>query len=160
MLQEKEMLWVPVLSYHNTADQDRSSRDNKSRVEVVREADYVTSQEGHKNVYVYSGAENTLKISRVYSTQWLCDYNMLYYPFDTQVDIINKYRQQSKSCNRSEMSFGAELQRGDAVLQVRVETCRGVSGVQWTHRAHTVLRQVNKCICKCLSLLGYFSGTL
>ena len=88
------MLWVPVLSYHNTADQDRSSRDNKSRVEVVREGDYVTSQEGHKNVYVYSGAENTLKISRVYSTQWLCDYNMLYYPFDTQVDIINKYRQQ------------------------------------------------------------------
>ena len=74
-----------MVSYLNTADQDRTSRDNKSQVEVIREAGYVTSQDGAKNVYVYSGEENTLKISRVYSTQWLCDYNMLYYPFDTQV---------------------------------------------------------------------------
>ena len=55
------------------------------RVEVIREANYVPMEEGAKNVYVYYGEENTLKISRVYSTQWLCDYNMLYYPFDTQV---------------------------------------------------------------------------
>ena len=38
-----------------------------------------------KNIYIFSGAENTLKISRVYSTKWLCDYHMLWFPFDTQV---------------------------------------------------------------------------
>ena len=79
------MLWVPELTFLNTADQDTTSRDNRSRVEVIREADYVPREEGAKNVYVYLGEENTLKISRVYSTQWLCDYDMLYYPFDTQV---------------------------------------------------------------------------
>ena len=38
-----------------------------------------------KNVYIYKGQENTLKINRVYSTEWLCEYEMTNYPFDTQV---------------------------------------------------------------------------
>ena len=33
----------------------------------------------------FQGRENTLKISRVYSTEWLCSYEMINYPFDTQV---------------------------------------------------------------------------
>ena len=37
------------------------------------------------NIYVYPGEGSPLEISRVYSTQWLCSYQMLNYPFDTQV---------------------------------------------------------------------------
>ena len=99
------MLWVPVVTYLNTAGQERTSRDNKSRVEVVREGSYTTSLEGHKNVYLYSGAENTLKISRVYSTEWLCDYNMLYYPFDTQKCPL-------------ELSFNEDLETSNSVLRL------------------------------------------
>ena len=45
-----------------------------------------------KNVYIYKGQENTLKINRVYSTEWLCEYEMTNYPFDTQVKNYQKYR--------------------------------------------------------------------
>ena len=38
-----------------------------------------------KNVYIYPGEANILMITRVYSTEWLCSYEMVNYPFDTQV---------------------------------------------------------------------------
>ena len=37
------------------------------------------------NIYIYEGSENPFLITRVYSTKWLCSYDMLFYPFDTQV---------------------------------------------------------------------------
>ena len=61
-------------------------RDNKSLVIVERQGTYqVSSDDVTKNVYQFSGTENTLKITRVYSTEWLCSYEMINYPFDTQV---------------------------------------------------------------------------
>merc|ERR1719447_1397758 len=36
------------------------------------------------NIYIYEGSENSFLINRVYSTKWLCSYDMLFYPFDTQ----------------------------------------------------------------------------
>ena len=55
-------------------------------ITVSREGQYEISEDVEaKNVYIYKGKENTLKINRVYSTEWLCDYEMTNYPFDTQV---------------------------------------------------------------------------
>ena len=55
-------------------------------VTVKREGQYQHSKvDKANNIYIYSGAENTLKITRVYSTKWLCDYHMIWFPFDTQV---------------------------------------------------------------------------
>ena len=81
---EKQQIWIPSITFLNTADQERSLRDNKSQVTVKREGQLQHSGVDKLN-NIYSGAENTLKITRVYSTKWLCDYNMLWYPFDTQV---------------------------------------------------------------------------
>ena len=66
--------------------QEQSLRDNKSLIIVEKQGDYdISGDTEDKNVYLYSGEENTLKISRVYSTEWLCNYEMINYPFDTQV---------------------------------------------------------------------------
>ena len=40
------------------------------------------------NIYIYEGSENSFLINRVYSTKWLCSYDMLFYPFDTQVNLF------------------------------------------------------------------------
>ena len=80
------MIWIPSVTFLNTADQVRSLRDNKSLVTVDRVGQYHNSDGSKtKNIYIYSGADNPMEITRVYSTKWLCDYNMLWYPFDTQV---------------------------------------------------------------------------
>ena len=69
--------------------QEQSLRDNKSLIIVEKQGDYdISGDTEDKNVYLYSGEENTLKISRVYSTEWLCNYEMINYPFDTQVCIM------------------------------------------------------------------------
>ena len=80
------MIWVPTVTFLNTAGQERSQRDNTSLVTVERLSGYTISDDTEpNNVYIYQGRENTLKISRVYSTEWLCSYEMINYPFDTQV---------------------------------------------------------------------------
>lgn len=82
---ERSLLWVPSVTFVNTARQERSLRDNSSLVTVSREGRLERSgREEVDNIYIYAGAANPLTISRVYSTKWLCSYNMLYYPFDTQ----------------------------------------------------------------------------
>ena len=41
-----------------------------------------------KNNFLYEGKENLLKISRGYVANWICDFDMNYYPFDTQVKKV------------------------------------------------------------------------
>ena len=38
-----------------------------------------------KNSVLYEGKENQLKLSRGYASTWFCNFDMTYYPFDTQV---------------------------------------------------------------------------
>ena len=38
---------------------------------------------------VYSGADNGITISRVYSIKFYCDYQMAWYPFDQQVCMVD-----------------------------------------------------------------------
>ena len=78
--------FLKIKSYNEDIFQEHSLRDNKSLVIVERQGTYqVSSDDVTKNVYQFSGTENTLKITRVYSTEWLCSYEMINYPFDTQV---------------------------------------------------------------------------
>ena len=37
------------------------------------------------NIYIFKGAENSIVMSRSYDTNFLCEYNMASYPFDTQI---------------------------------------------------------------------------
>ena len=84
--EEKSKIWIPSVTFVNTARQERSLRDNSSLVNVDRRGGFERSSLGEvKNIYIYQGNENPLMITRVYSTKWLCTYDMLWYPFDTQV---------------------------------------------------------------------------
>ena len=83
---EKNLIWIPSVTFLNTAQQERSARDNSSMVTVSRLGPRTRSSiSERKNIYIYKGSENPLLISRVYSVKWLCSYDMQWYPFDTQV---------------------------------------------------------------------------
>ena len=36
------------------------------------------------NIFIFNGAQNPLILSRVYHVDWICDYDMAWYPFDSQ----------------------------------------------------------------------------
>ena len=42
-----------------------------------------------KNIFYFKGAENILELSRTYRVDFICNYNMALYPFDTQTCSMN-----------------------------------------------------------------------
>ena len=86
---EKNLIWIPSVTFLNTAHQERSARDNSSMVTVSRLGPRTRSSiSERKNIYIYKGSENPLLIGRVYSVKWLCSYDMEWYPFVTQVSQV------------------------------------------------------------------------
>ena len=83
---EKRFLWCPRVTFSNTPAQDWSVTDNETLVTVRREGAPVVSMDPDTStVNKFSGRENSMTMTRVYSTSWLCDYDMANYPFDTQI---------------------------------------------------------------------------
>ena len=85
-----EKLWLPEIIYENT-DQKESTRlgDNwewKTRVVVKREGSSTPSGlETVDETEIFKGSENSLVMSQVYTHPFQCNYQLIAYPFDTQV---------------------------------------------------------------------------
>ncbi|XP_023338843.1 uncharacterized protein LOC111709412 [Eurytemora carolleeae] len=83
--QEKNSIWVPSVTFLNTASQDFTLNDISSYVKVLRKSNLTqVSDISHENAYIYDGDSNPLVLGRVYKTSWICQYDTLWYPFDTQ----------------------------------------------------------------------------
>ena len=79
--------------------EDETRRDNKSSMTVSRlSAHWVSDDTEAYTINIYPGSGNRLRLTRIYSTQWLCNYNMLYYPFDTQVSLQPLHTWYSPPC--------------------------------------------------------------
>ncbi len=59
--------------------------DAKASVTILRNGTFeLAPLQWLHNSHVYSGSDNPLTLSRVYSVEFLCGFAMNYYPFDTQ----------------------------------------------------------------------------
>ena len=61
--------------------------DAKSIIRVLANENFthtVTDLHHHQNIYVFDGKETELEMSRAYNTEFLCEYSMAWYPFDSQ----------------------------------------------------------------------------
>ena len=69
--EEKQKIWTPTLVFDNTDQKIRTVTDAESSISVKKEGDFVrNSIDNVDNVYMYSGAENPLEMSRVYHIGW------------------------------------------------------------------------------------------
>ena len=83
--EEKNMIWTPRLILDNTDAKTRTTTDEESIISIRREGDFTQSTvESIDNIYMFQGLDNVLDMNRVYETEWICDYQMNWYPFDTQ----------------------------------------------------------------------------
>ena len=83
---EKQNIWTPSMIFDNTDEKVRTKTDVESLISVKREGNFSRNTiDNVDNVYIYDGAENPLQMSRVYHIGWICEYQMNWYPFDTQV---------------------------------------------------------------------------
>ena len=82
---EIESIWIPRITYKNTEKNDGSIRDKETFGSVNRKGNFTASLIDHlDNIYLFDGYSNPITINRVYETEWICTYNMAWYPFDTQ----------------------------------------------------------------------------
>ena len=88
-LDEQLSLWTPTIVFWNTKEQLRTVNDRNTFASIEREGNgTMIEREINEDIEVYSGAENGITISRVYSIQFYCEYQMAWYPFDQQVEML------------------------------------------------------------------------
>ena len=84
---EWSRIWVPRIIFDNTEATEESIMDAKSIIRVLANENFthtVTDLHHHQNIYVFDGKETELEMSRAYNTEFLCEYSMAWYPFDSQ----------------------------------------------------------------------------
>ncbi len=59
--------------------------DEYSSLTVERAGKFTVNSNHDLHInHLYSGSENNLTLSRIYSSDFLCTFDMTFYPFDTQ----------------------------------------------------------------------------
>ncbi|XP_023337393.1 gamma-aminobutyric acid receptor subunit rho-3 isoform X2 [Eurytemora carolleeae] len=77
--------------FYNTDENKETVVDQKTIIQIIAHKDFryqMAGPDSIKNVYIFSGSENDLSLSRTYQVNLLCNYDMMYYPFDSQVCYI------------------------------------------------------------------------
>ena len=85
---EKNMIWVPRILFSNTKEDRTSQNDANAFIKVVRNPDVngsLISTDVNEDIMVYEGNENEIKVNRMYEVEFICTYDMVFYPFDIQV---------------------------------------------------------------------------
>ena len=107
---EAANIWFPKVNFLNMASSEDSSEFKQNEQYNLERnpgnqfdpIDVTTVD----NAYVYSGKENKHFISKEFTTLWLCQFDMKWYPFDTQ-----ECKMQFKNLNKN--SYFATLNRGN-----------------------------------------------
>ena len=84
-VEEQLSLWTPTIVFWNTKNQLRTINDENTFASIARQANgTIIGKEMNEDIEVFTGSVNEITISRVYSIQFYCDYQMAWYPFDQQ----------------------------------------------------------------------------
>nr|XP_053628087.1 uncharacterized protein LOC128685552 [Cherax quadricarinatus] len=78
-------LWLPTVGFINTEGHQRTTVDEESSLYVRRlQPARLRDNSFSREMDLFSGEENSLFFSRKYSTPFICDFNLVLYPFDVQ----------------------------------------------------------------------------
>ena len=87
--EDQALIWFPYMVFNNIISEKKFIKTGmKHSLAVIKKGNITYSlpdMSYNKNMYLYHGAENMLKSNREWSIEWLCNFEMFYYPFDTQV---------------------------------------------------------------------------
>ena len=131
-IKERNSIWIPQVIFSNTNEElERKTRNDAESFIVTRvEANSTPGPvDLPENFNIFDGEENSLIISRAYDTVWICDYNMMFYPFDTQVCTM-----EFLTAGNSNTSI--ELQAGTL----------DYLGLPWTKRLDHLFHQKNQSV--------------
>ena len=87
--QEKLIFWIPKLVFGNSENILEIPIDSKAKV-LIKKTQSPTMSDKHilRETAFFSGAYNPIQLSRDFNEKFKCDFNLRYFPFDTQTCMI------------------------------------------------------------------------
>ena len=83
--EDQQIIWTPTVLFANTEKQLTSQNDEKSFAIVKRLGNSTRSgNEYDEDIQIFEGSENTIRLSRAFDIEFICEYDMRWYPFDSQ----------------------------------------------------------------------------
>ena len=84
-IEELNRIWLPIIVFDNTESDQRTILDGKAFATIKRMNRGIGSDSTiSEDIDIYKGSENTITMSRLYNIEFFCDYDMMWYPFDSQ----------------------------------------------------------------------------
>ena len=98
--EDRDLIWKPWTAYKNIEDRSKYARTDLKQVwKVVPNSNFSFERADTSvlsNTYFFDGASNMISYEIGYTTEWLCDFHMAWYPFDSQ-SCTMKFLQQEDS---------------------------------------------------------------
>ena len=86
--EDRSLLWKPWTVYKNIEDRDKYGQTDANQVWRVIPNTNFSYEHAEKtflhNTYLFDGASNMISFEISYTVEWLCDFQMEWFPFDTQ----------------------------------------------------------------------------
>ena len=101
-LDGQRSIWTPDIIFSNTKKSEQTDIDKKSMIRVLPDKDFKYTKSlktENKNLYYFPGSENVLELTRIYHVEFLCNYDMALFPFDTQTCSMNFKQSNVRECS-------------------------------------------------------------
>ena len=100
VLIDVKRLWIPNIIYRNNKDNDDTvSALEKSKLKIERLGNLSRSDiSSLDEIEIFEGKENPISMIQSYTKPFKCNYDLRYFPFDTQV-CSNKFIGSEPSCD-------------------------------------------------------------
>ena len=81
------MIWTPKVVFINTENYETTKPDNRSTID--KKSNYEVDESDLHEIAYFSGSENPITYSRIFSLDFQCQFELERFPFDTQTcDIV------------------------------------------------------------------------
>ena len=86
---DQNSIWTPTVLFANTEQQLTSKNDEKSFAMVKRLGNSTRSGNDYdEDISIFEGNQNSIRLSRSYDIEFICEYDMRWYPFDYQTCLM------------------------------------------------------------------------
>ena len=89
---EQSSVWRPIIVLLNTKSRATVDPDKNTLIKAIVNEDFiysVTDISHLQNIYVFDGKRNSLEMKTILDTDFICEYDMALYPFDTQTCTLD-----------------------------------------------------------------------
>ena len=94
--EDTNMMWKPWTVLHNVRRADEISKTDKIDINsIIPNPDFKFTRDDRtnmRNTMLFKGSENEIHYERESTINWICNYNMKWYPFDTQRCKLQMYQ--------------------------------------------------------------------